>query len=157
MVKDSRRKSIHLLWLLGLAGIGYVVRYLYLSPFWGTVSVAAAWIFVVIIWVLVVMPTWCDYDVGGRGCTRQVYGKVRGCHQHSRLKRDAMWAAWGKRNPGMAVRLTWGNRHPEPGRLVGADVGMSDRAAQQGVYNVSMWIFAAVSAGAAVLALFLSM
>jgi len=139
-----------------LAGIGYIVRHLYLSPFWGTVAVGAGWIFVVIIWVLVIMPTWCDYDVGGRSCTRQVYGKVRGCYQHSRLKRDAMWAAWGKRNPGMAVRLTWGNRYPEPGRLVGATV-LSDKAAQQGAYNVSMWIFAAVSAVAAVLALFLSM
>lgn len=156
VAKDSRRKSVHFLYLLGLAGAGYVVRNLYLSPFWGTVAVVTGWIFVVVVWVLVLMPTYCDYDVGARGCTREVYGKFRGCWQHRRLKRDAVWAAFGRRNPGMAVRLTWGDDRPQSGRRVGTNTGMSDMAAQQGVYNASMWIFAAVSAVAAVIALFLS-
>lgn len=102
------------------------------------------------------MPTWCDYDVGGRGCTRPVYGKVRGCFQHARLKRDAVWAALGKRNPGMVVRLTWGNSRPQAGRLVGADAVMSERTAQQGAYNLSMWVFAAASAVTGVITLFLA-
>lgn len=157
MVKDSRRKSVHLLWLLGLAVVGYVVRYLYLPTTLGTVFVVLAWIFVFMVWLLLVMPTWCDYDIGsGRGCSRLVYGKVRGCWQHRRLKRDAMWAAMGKRNPGMAFRLTWGNRYPQPGRQVGGNLGMSETAARQGAYNASMWFFTAVSAGAAVVTLLLS-
>ncbi len=156
MAKDSRRKSVYLLYLLGLAGVGYMVRHLYLSPILGTICVVAGWIFLFTIWVLLIMPTWCDYDVGGRGCTRQVYGKVRGCFQHARLKRDAVWAALGKRNPGMAVRLTWGNSRPQPGRLVGADAVMSERTAQQGAYNLSMWVFAAASAVTGVITLFLA-
>lgn len=156
MVKPARRKLVHLLWLLGLAGVGYVVRTLYFPTILGTAFVALTWIFVFIIWLLLLMPTWCDYDVGGRGCTRQVYGKVRGCWQHARLKRDAMWAAMKRRNPGMAFRLTWGDHRPQPGHQVGGDLGMSDSAARQGAYNASMWLFAAASAAAAVITLFLS-
>lgn len=156
MVKPARRKSVHLLWLLGLAGVGYVVRALYLPTTLGTVFVVLAWIFLFIIWLLLLMPTLCDYDVGGRGCTRQVYGKVRGCFQHARPKRDAMWAAMNLRNPGMAFRLTWGDRRPQPGHQVGGNPGMSESAARQGAYNASMWLFAAASAVAALITLFLS-
>ncbi|MGH3886702.1 MAG: hypothetical protein ACRDSZ_09050 [Pseudonocardiaceae bacterium] len=156
MVKDSRRKSIHMTYLLGFGGLGYGVQYFLFPGTLATVFVVAAWIFVGMIWVLLFMPTYCDYDVGGRGCTREVYGKVRGCFQHRRLKRDAIWAAMGKRNPGLAFRLTWGNSRPQPGHRLGPDPGMSDRAAQQGVYNASMWAFAAVSALAGVVTLLLA-
>ncbi|MGH3838700.1 MAG: hypothetical protein ACRDSF_23855 [Pseudonocardiaceae bacterium] len=153
MVKDSRRKSVHVVYLLGFGAVGYGVQYVFFPGKLATVSVVAAWIFVVMIWVLVGVPTWCDYDVGGRGCTRQVYGKLRGCFQHSRLKRGAMWAAMKRKNPGLAFRTTWGDSRPYPGHQLGTDPGMSDRAAQQGAYNASMWLFAAISAIGTVLAL----
>jgi hypothetical protein len=157
VARGRRRKSVHLLYLLGFAGIGYLVRYLYLSPVWGTIAVALAWMFMVIIWVLFVMPTNCAYDVGDHGCTRQVWGKVGGCFQHGQLKRDAVWAAMGKRNPGMAVRLTWGHSRAQLGRQLGTNAGTSATADQQGAYNVTMLVIAAVSAGAAVISVFLAL
>ncbi|MGH3908022.1 MAG: hypothetical protein ACRDTE_28160 [Pseudonocardiaceae bacterium] len=156
MAKPARRKSVHLLWLLVLAGVGYAARTLYFPTTLGTVFVVLAWIFVFTIWLMFLMPTLCDYDVGDRGCIRQVYGKLRGCFQHARLKRDAMWAAMKLRNPGMAFRLTWGDRRPQPGHQIGGNLGMSESAARQGAYNASMWLFAAASAVAALITLFLS-
>ncbi|HEX4099490.1 MAG TPA: hypothetical protein VHY21_02955 [Pseudonocardiaceae bacterium] len=156
MVKDSRRKSIHVMYLLGFGVLGYGVQHFLIPGKLTTVAVVAAWVFVVMIWVLLFMPTYCDYDVGGRGCTREVYGKVRGCFQHRRLKRDATWAAMGRRNPGLAFRLTWGDSRPQPGHQLGTNPGMSNKAAQQGVYNASMWAFAAVSAVVGVVTLVLA-
>jgi hypothetical protein len=128
----------------------------YLPSRWGIVAVVAGWCFVFAIWLMFLMPTRCHYDVGHHGCTRQVYGKLRGCYQHAELKRDAVWAALGRRNPGLAVRLTWGNSRNQYGRRVGDDPGMSGAAAQQGLVNAANLLFAAGSFFVAVIALFLS-
>ena len=162
-----RRKSNDLMILLIIGVVGYAVS----APKLGVIFVVCAWIFVFMIWMMFLMNTYCDYDVGGRGCSRPVYGKIRGCWQHARLKRDAVWAAFGRHNPGTLTRLTWSNRTPEPGRRVGDRAGgppalqdklsgaagpqPSEAAAQQGFYGLSMWVLTAVSAVAAVVTLFL--
>jgi hypothetical protein len=147
--------------------IAAVIGYALLAEKFGVIFVVCAWIFVFMIWMMFLMDTYCDYDLGDRGCSRPVYGKLRGCWQHARLKRDAVWAALGRHNPGTLIRLTWSNRAPEPGRRVGDRAGSSrlpraepgaaqpsEAAAQQGFYGLSMWAFTAVSAVAAVAALF---
>ena len=115
----------------------------YLPSRWGIVTIVAGWLFVFAIWLLFLMPTRCHYAVGTRGCTRQVWGKLRGCYQHAELKRDAVWTALGRRNPGQAVRLTWGISRAQHGRRVGDDP--AGPAAQQGVYNAANMLFAAGS------------
>lgn len=153
MSKQERRGKLgDLIGLVIVGGAGY----LFLEPTYGKIFVVAAWIFVFTVWLLAFMPTYCDYDIGPRGCSREVYGKFRGCWQHRRLKRDAVWAAFGRRNPGMAIRLTWGDRIPRPGRRVGGDLGISDAAQNQGVYNAANLLVGAASLFVAVLALLLS-
>jgi len=148
------------LFLLIAGAIGYA---LFAEKF-GVIFVVCAWIFVFMIWMMFLMDTYCDYDLGDRGCSRQVYGKLRGCWQHARLKRDAVWAALGRHNPGTLFRLTWSNGAPEAGRRVGdpdsstarRDGGGEGRQpSQQGFYGLSMWGMTAVSAAATVVALFL--
>lgn len=159
-----RRKRDDLLTLIVVGGIGYVA----LQPRYGTFLVVMLGLVVLVAWVLFAMPTWCDYDVGGRGCTNPAYGKFNGCWRHSRLKRDAMWAAVGRRNPGMAFRLMWTNSNPQPGRRVGprADAQMppavdrhgrpiSEGAVRQGAYNVAMLTFTVLGALGTIIALFL--
>jgi hypothetical protein len=153
MARDSRSKFIHIMYLLGFGGVGYLVqRALFPSP-WFTAAVVVGWLFALAIWVLLIMPTWCHYDVGDHGCTRHVNGKLGGCYQHSQLKRDAMWAAMKRRNPGLAFRVTWGDSRSHHGRQLGTNAAMSGRIAQQGAYNASMWWFAAISAVGTVVAL----
>lgn len=150
--KEHRGKLGDLIALVIIGGVGY----LFLEPTYGKVFIVAAWIFMLSVWVLFFMPTYCDYDVGGRGCSREVYGKFRGCWQHKRLKRDAVWAAFGRRNPGMAVRLTWGDSLPRLGRRVGSDTGISPEAKNQGVYNAANLLVGLGSLFVAVLALLIS-
>lgn len=165
--RNRRRGKLNdLLFLLITGVIGYALFH----ERFGTIFVVCAWIFVFMLWLMFFMDTYCDYDLGDRGCSRQVYGKLRGCWQHARLKRDAVWTAFGRTNPGALIRLTWSNRTPEPGRRVGERAGgprgsrpdegdgerqPSEAAAQQGFYGLSMWVLTAVSAVAAVVALFL--
>lgn len=163
--RGARRRKRDDLATLAVAG---VVSYVLLVPTLGVAFVVLLEVSALMLWVMFGIPTWCDYDVDGRGCTRPVYGKLNGCWQHARLKRDAMWAAIGRRNPGMAFRLTWMTDHARPSRRVGGAPSqkqdkrvdrngdpISDKAAKQGAYNVSMWVFTAISAVAAVAALFL--
>ncbi|MGH3814066.1 MAG: hypothetical protein ACRDUV_16710 [Pseudonocardiaceae bacterium] len=46
VVKDSRRKSVHVVYLLGFGAVGYGVQYVFFPGKLATVSVVAAWIFV---------------------------------------------------------------------------------------------------------------
>jgi len=150
--------------------IAGVIGYALFREKFGTFFVVSAWIFVLMVWLMFFMDTYCDYDLGDRGCSREVYGKLRGCWQHARRKRDAVWAAFGRHNPGTLIRLTWSNRTPEPGRRIDERAGgprvrrpepdeverqPSKAAEQQGLYGLSMWVFTAVSAVAAVVALFM--
>jgi hypothetical protein len=47
VVKDSRRKSIHVMYLLGFGALGYGVQHFLIPGKLTTVAVVAAWIFVV--------------------------------------------------------------------------------------------------------------
>ena len=152
MFPATRRRFEHLLYLAIGDALAYVAQRIFYPGVWFTVLVVMAWIFVFSVWILVRMPTRCHYDVGPHGCTRWVSGKLGGCYQHSQLKRDAMWAAMKRRNPGLAFRITWGQSQ-QLGRQLGTDPEMSDRIAQQGAYNASMWWFAAISAIGTVVAL----
>jgi hypothetical protein len=144
-----------------VAILGYALIY----PRYGIVVASLFWIVELMIWVLFIMDTWCDYylEDEGRGCIRKVYGKFRGCFAHDRLKHDAMWAAIGRRNPGMAFRLTWGIR-PQPGRRLGGDPEpatdrdgepISERNVRRGAYDVSMLVFTFLGTAGTVIALFL--
>jgi hypothetical protein len=65
--------------------------------------VALVFIYAVIfgLWLMFLMPTQCDYITQRGGhCTRTVRGKLNGCASHARMKRDALFGAVGKRNPG---------------------------------------------------------
>jgi len=155
--KDRRyRKRDHLPWL---AGIGLTI-YIALEPKYGLWVIGLLDAMVLVLWFLFLMPTKCDFEVEGRGCRLDVYGKVQGCGFHGRDKRDAMCAALGLRNPGTAFRLTWLDGG-DGGRAVGASRGRrrpspADDAAhrsQARFNNLSLFV-AAVGSAASVLALF---
>lgn len=152
-----RRKRDDLPWLIGIGVVGYY----WLEPRYGTVVVILLGFVVLMLWVLFVMPTKCDYDVGGRGCVRGVCGKLNGCHDHGRLKRDAMFAAMRMRNPGLIFRVMWSSGS-HSGRALGATSPipasdaekMSDeKRAKQGAYNLVMLVVTAVGSIAGVLSL----
>src|SRR5882672_9787764 len=93
--------------LLPMTLLGGVIYYAYRlrlsSLSWAVVAVA-----VIMIWVCLFMPTRCDYQtLRDTPCTRWVRGKLRGCRTHSRLKRDAVFAAIRLRNPGLLFRVMW--------------------------------------------------
>src|SRR6266567_2971992 len=63
---------------------------------------------VLLVWVTVLIPTHCDYRTQrGKPCDRAVRGKLRGCRDHGRWKRDAMFAMIKLRNPGLMFRVMW--------------------------------------------------
>lgn len=113
----------------------------------------------IMLWVLFVMPTKCDFEVSGRGCRRNVYGKAIGCHDHDQAKRDAMFAALKMRNPGMAFRVMWldGARGGRPfGTASGGPVSGYSHVPNRGqaLFNLASLFVAIVGSVAGVLALF---
>jgi hypothetical protein len=114
------------------------------------------------LWILLLMPTRCHWDLGTHGCTRSVKGKLNGCRSHNQRKHDAAWSALGLRNPGTLLRVTWtgGDHH---GWKVGR-TSLSARALpdsdgtsggkKQGTYNMIMLLVTVVGSVAGVLALF---
>jgi len=80
---------------------------------YGPVLTTGTWILlaiaVLLLWISFVMPTYCDFrTLRGTACTRGVNGKLRGCRDHRRAKRDAVWQAlFGVRNPGEFFRVMW--------------------------------------------------
>jgi hypothetical protein len=151
------RKPDHIPWLLGIGIVLYVV----LRPSHGLVVVTLLNLGLLLFWVLFLMPTKCDFEVDGRGCRRDVYGKLRGCTWHARDKRDALFALFGMRNPGAAVRVTWLDG-ADPGKSVGhgrakSQVDTADQAANrsQALYNAVSLFVATVGSVAGVLALFI--
>lgn len=160
----SKKRRTKLGDLLALVAFG-LITYALLAEKLGLVFLSSLWIFVVFVWVGFLMPTWCDYEVGGRGCMLKANGKLRGCHYHARLKRDAAFAVLRCRNPGQIFRLMWSTGAPLPGRRVGTGApdptvpGSGGRRSappsRRSSYDASMWFLTAVSAVAAVVALFL--
>ena len=160
-----RRKHQDVPALVIVAVLGYVLIY----PRYGIVVASLFWFTEVMIWVFFLMDTWCDYylEAKGRGCIREVYGKLKGCGSHRRLKRDAMWAAIGRRNPGMAFRITWGGGSPQPGRRIGADGAapepatdregepIAERNVRRGAYDISMLVFTFLGTGGTIVGLVL--
>jgi hypothetical protein len=120
------------------------------------------WIFAVpavfLFWLLFLIPTKCDYrTLRNKPCDRGVRGKVRGCWDHARWKRDAMFAAVGRRNPGERFRVMWSAPGaPEPivkqSQAVRGNDGPAANATR-GTYNLVMLIATVVSAIAAMVAL----
>ena len=105
MTSQNRPNKIGDLVALGSAGSVLYFTYQDAFPMISWLILAGA---AVLCWACLLMPTWCDYQTQrGTPCTRRVRGKLRGCRQHSRLKRDAMFAAMGMRNPGMVIRVMW--------------------------------------------------
>jgi hypothetical protein len=145
--------------LLGLVLV-YLVGYFLLRPRYGIGIVLLLGFVVFLVWFLFLMPTRCDFEVKGRGCRRRVRGKVGGCHDHARDKRDAIFAAFRMRNPGVAFRLMWRDG-AQAGRRLGAEPVPTNPAASaanrsQALFNAASLVVAVISAVAGVLALFVA-
>jgi hypothetical protein len=157
--RKSRSKVRHLICISVIEIIGYAA----LTARYGT-GVYGIGLFVLLsvvgitLWLLFLIPTKCDFEVRGRGCRRNVYGKAIGCQDHGQAKRDAMFAALKMRNPGMAFRVTWldGAHGGRPlGHSTPADVDTS-RVPNRGqaLFNLASIFVATVGSVAGVLALF---
>lgn len=152
------RKRDHIPWLLGIGLIVYVA----FNPHYGLWVVTLLNLLLLLFWYLFLMPTKCDFEVDGRGCRLDVYGKVRGCERyHSRDKLDAIYAVLGMRNPGAAFRVTWLDG-ADGGRPLGAGSGRNrirstdqDARRSQALFNTISLIVAIVGSAAGVLALFM--
>ncbi|MDN5854758.1 MAG: hypothetical protein L0K86_18290 [Actinomycetia bacterium] len=159
------RKGSHpiISFLVGFA-VFMLISYALLSERFGLIFLVPAWIFVVLMWVGFSMHTTCGYEtLQGSPCRRPARGKLQGCRAaHRQLKRDAMWASIGPWNPGLMLRVMWArqgatggrrlrSRSPQPGRR-SEDPPASRR---RGSYDMSMWFLTAISAVAAVIALFM--
>lgn len=145
--------------MLWLAGIG-VATYLLVQPRYGLWLVIVLDIVLIVTWILFLMPTKCDFEVEGRGCRRDVYGKFNGCSYHGRDKRDAIYGLLGMMNPGILFRLTWrdgarAGRRVGPGRRATPSNPADDaRNRSQAIFNALSLFVAAVGSLASVLALF---
>jgi hypothetical protein len=144
----------------------YAICYVLLREKIGVVALVLIYVTLFGIWVLSLMPTRCDYITQRGGhCTRSVRGKLNGCASRARLKRDALFGAIGRRNPGTRFRVLWGDGSsqvgwritsatppiPAPGRPNPATGG----AGSSPRYNRWMMGFTAISALAAVVTILL--
>ncbi|TDC29265.1 hypothetical protein [Kribbella albertanoniae] len=149
--RPTKLGDLALLLCLGtVAYYGYPPR---LNPVAWACGVPAVLLF----WMLFLMPTKCDYLTTRRKpCDRGVRGKVGGCRDHARWKRDAMFAAFGRRNPGQRFRIAWSAQDaalpPAPVRQT-RDGERQSANASRGSYNLVMLIATVVSALAALAAL----
>lgn len=152
--RDRRRRKQNDLIVLVPAGfLGYAL----FAPKWGPVLYSLILAVVIMVWILFFMDTRCDYQTDkGSPCTREVYGKVRGCRQfHSRLKTDAIYAALRMRNPGMVFRVMWFTSGSQ-GQAFGATSTAQAAALanqSQGVGSLIMIVFTIIGAVASALAL----
>jgi hypothetical protein len=161
--KKPRRASREFVYL----AIGGWVMWLLLRPSFGAVSVVLLWLSGFTLWLLLFVPTRCGYKVRDldRGCLIRVGGLARGCYKfHSQVKRDAIFEAFGARNPALRFRKVWQSHQAGRSSQVGgpppavvpspAPSGngqpRSAAARKQAMYNASMWVFSLVSAVAGV-------
>jgi hypothetical protein len=103
----TRRKRAGLAQHLVVLALVALAAYYVAVPRYGVAPVALLGLGAALFWMLFLMPTRCDFEVRARGCRRRVNGKARGCHDHARDKRDAIFAAFRMRNPGLAFRIMW--------------------------------------------------
>ncbi|WP_427885474.1 hypothetical protein ACQHIV_24530 [Kribbella sp. GL6] len=108
---------------------------------------------ILLFWIAFLMPTKCDYMTQrNKPCDRGVRGKLRGCWDHGRSKRDAMFAALGGTNPGRWFRVTWtapdSPTRPRPART---PTPPNESNARRGLYDLVMLITAVISAAGTVL------
>ena len=157
MVRRKRKtKSADLVVLVS----GYSVLWYVYSPVVPELSMILIGISAVLIWICFLVPTYCDYRTQqNRPCTRGVRGKLRGCHDHSRLKRDAMFAAFRLRNPGMLFRIMWSapsQATPGPPQTVGSSGPGTAPAkpTKQSANDMAMLYLTVISTAATVVALF---
>ncbi|MEU4196813.1 hypothetical protein AB0E69_33260 [Kribbella sp. NPDC026611] len=106
-----------------------------------------AWIVLVptvlLFWVSFLMPTKCDYMTERRKpCDRGVRGKLRGCHDHARWKRDAMFASLGTSNPGRRFRVMWAapDSSTRPQAVRSHPAPASESNARRGMYDLVMLV-----------------
>ena len=142
----------------------YAISYVLVREKVGVVALVFIYAVIFGLWLMFLMPTQCDYITQRGGhCTRTVRGKLNGCASHARMKRDALFGAVGKRNPGTGFRVLWGDGTSQTGWRVASaappppGLGRSDRAQPGGGpsarYNRWMMWFTGISAIAAVAAL----
>lgn len=101
------------------------------------------------LWWFLLIPTYCDSVLRTdptRLCTRRVRGKLRGCEDHARNKRDAAFALLSMRNPGMIFRVGWAGPSALP-----VDTVAQARAASNATREAWMLVLTAISAFAGVL------
>jgi hypothetical protein len=142
--------------LLVMTAVGLVVWLMFADRLSTLVSVLVC-ATVLLVWVCVAMPTACDFRTrSGTPCLRRVRGKLCGCHDHGRSKRDALFALMKIRNPGMIFRVMWSVSAVVPvasGRAamtsVAPELGMSRRDAG----NVLVLLLTVTSALATTVAL----
>jgi hypothetical protein len=174
-MQRKRRKKPRRAWreFVYLA-IGGWAAWVLLRPSLGAVSVVLLWLSVFTLWLLLFMPTRCGYKVRDldRGCLLRVDGLARGCYKyHSQVKRDAIFEAFGLRNPALRFRKVWQSHQAGSGSHVsgwsppapapspppsGSGQPKSAAARKQAMYNASMWVFSLVSAVAGVVMPFLA-
>ena len=73
-------------------------------------SIGCLWTLVLVVWLAFFMKTQCDVETKkGAGCGRDARDRLRPCGliKHKRAKRDALWRAFGLRNPAIRYRIRW--------------------------------------------------
>jgi len=133
--------------LTALAVTGLVTYGLYRhdmpKALWPVIAISALGL-----WWLVLIPTYCDSVLRSdpsKLCTRRVRGKLRGCEDHARDKRDAVFGLLNLQNPGVLFRVGWGTTGTLP-----AYTKAQAAAASNATRDTWMFIFTALSTAAGV-------
>jgi hypothetical protein len=149
MARRSRRsKPGDLATLFLLGSLAYFV--------YGPILTTGTWILltiaVLLLWVSFAMPTYCDFrTLRGTACGRPVKGKLRGCHQHRRAKRDAVWRALFRvRNPGEFFRVMWHSPGTAPPSST-AGTARATAPTTQGTRDAAIFVCTVVSTIAGVI------
>lgn|GEM_PF-4401906 len=114
-------------------------------------------LFIVLCWYAFFKKSVCDVEGrNGRGCGKSARGRLLACDLplHKRIKRDALFAAFGVQNPGKRFRIKWADPGESYGRI-SPTVTATPAQVTNNAYNVTMLLATVASALAAVAALFL--
>ncbi|OLF10143.1 hypothetical protein BLA60_16990 [Actinophytocola xinjiangensis] len=131
--------------------VGSVVYFVYegelATPNWVLLATA-----VLLLWFSFAMPTYCDFStVRGTPCRNRVNGKLRGCHQHGRDKRDAVWRALFRvRNPGEFFRVRWHSSAVAAPQSVAGAARAVTRSTTQGTRDATIFVCTILSTVAGV-------
>lgn len=140
-----------------------VVLYVVVLPEAGTIGVVAFEVAFLVFWYLFFKNTVCDFQGRNGPCSRDSYGKLRGCGvfvSHSRGKRAALLDALNLANPENAFRVTWSDD-----RTAARTVPLESPRARTGTtrpenrsqarFNLLSLVVATIGSTAGVLALFI--